>query len=366
MTDLPAPDALDGAPHPRDTQQIYGHAQAEQEFLQAFSSGRLHSGWIIAGPKGIGKATLAYRIAGFLLADGAAGPSLLGGPPDTLETDRSSSDWHQIHAGAHPRLFTLVRGPNQTGTALSEVITVGQVRELKKFFHMSATDGGRRVVIVDAADELNNAAANALLKELEEPPARTTILLIAHQPSRLLPTIRSRCRSLRLGPLSPPDLAHALEQAGFPAQNGAMLAALSEGSVGAAITLMQMDGAALYADLLALFGDGRMDRERAVKLADSMAGRGTDARFKLGVTLIATLAARAARAGLQGPPAIEAAPDEAQTLARIAPDNRAARAWAEAATDVPHRLAQGRAVNVDSGALFLDALLRLEPLSHHG
>lgn len=117
-------------------------------------------------------------------------------------------------AGSEPGLFALTRGPNDKGDRLAAEIRVDQVRKLKSFFSLSATDGGRRVVIVDAADEMNVNAANALLKLLEEPPARTVLLLVVHQPARLLPTIRSRCRELRLTPLGPEDMAAALDQAG--------------------------------------------------------------------------------------------------------------------------------------------------------
>lgn len=363
--DLPAPDAIEGAPHPRDTAQLYGHAGAEADFIDAYTSGRMHSGWLISGPRGIGKATLAYRIAAFLLAEepGAA-PGGLFGAPENLAIPQDSPDWHQIRAGAHPRLFVLRRGPNQTGSALMDVISVGRVRELKDFFHLSAADGGRRVVIVDATDEMNNAAANALLKELEEPPARTTLLLIAHQPSRLLPTIRSRCRALRLSPLSPLDMGHALTQAGFGGEGSEALAALAEGSVGDAIRLIQHDGLTLYSDLAGLFAQGaRINRDRAVKLADTLSGRGADARFRLACDLLAGLAARAARSGLVGPPAIEATEGEARLLARLAPHDAAARDWAALATDMPARLRAGRAVNVETGALILDALLELEAVA---
>lgn len=357
---LPDPDAIEGAPHPRDTVQLYGHARAEAEFLDAFAAGRMHSGWLISGPRGVGKATLAYRIAAFLLAQ-APGAGGLFGPPDTLAIDQQGPDWHQIRAGAHPRLFVLKRGPNQTGSALMDVISVARVRALKDFFHLSAADGGHRVVIVDAADELNNSAANALLKELEEPPARTTILLIAHQPSRLLPTIRSRCRGLRLGALSPPDMAHALTQAGFAPDQGEALAALADGSVGDAVRLMQLDGLTLYDRLTGLFAQGpRLDRAAAVTLADELAGRAADARFRLACDLLARFAARAARAGLTGPPQMQATAQEAPLLARLAPHDAAARDWAALATDLPARLRQGRAVNVESGALLLDALWRME------
>lgn len=366
MSDDGAPraDQLDGAPHPRETVQLYGHDTAEAEFLAAHGSGRLHSGWLITGPRGVGKATLAYRMAQFLLEGREAGGGLFGDAPTRIPLDPESRDAHLIRSGAHPGLEVLTRGMNKTGSALSDSISVDRVRELKEFFHLSASDGGHRVVIVDAADELNKSAANAILKELEEPPARTTLLLLAHQPSRLLPTIRSRCRTLRLNPLSGPDLTRALAQAGFEIEAGESLAALSGGSVGDAIRLLHADGLALYGQIAGLFGrGGHIDRDAAVKLADSVAGRAADARFRLLSDLIDIFATRAARAGLIGPPQVQAAPHEAELLAQLSPHDVAARDWADLSADLGERLRHGRAVNVDSAALTLEALLRMEHIA---
>lgn len=187
MTDLPDPDRIAGAPHPRDATRLLGHAGAEAEFLAAHASGRLHSGWLLTGPAGIGKATLAYRMAAFLLAGHDQG---MFGAPTSLDLPDNDPDLRLIRAGSHPRLFVLRRGLNDKGDGWRSQITVDEARRLKGFFQMSAADGGRRVVIIDAADEMNVSAANAILKGLEEPPARTTLLLVAHQPARLLPTIR--------------------------------------------------------------------------------------------------------------------------------------------------------------------------------
>lgn len=366
MSDLPAPDALEGAPHPCETPRLFGHAAAEADFLQAFAADRLHSGWLLSGPRGVGKATLAYRIAAFLLAQPPAG-GLFGAPvPAALDVDRDGPDMRQILAGAHPRLFVLRRGPNQTGSALSEVITVGNLRKLKEFFQLSAADGGWRVVIVDAADEMNVSAANALLKELEEPPAQTALLLISHQPSRLLPTIRSRCRTLRLQPLGEADMAAALAQADCPFSPA--LAALAAGSVGDAIRLQQQDGLALYERLLAVVGSApRMDRQAASALADLAAGKAAAGRFRLILDLLDLCLARLACSGLSGPPALEAAPGEAAIMARLCPHDQAARDWARLAGEVSADLRHGQAVNIDPSALLLTALLRIEGVAQrHG
>ncbi|WP_210526941.1 DNA polymerase III subunit delta' [Rubellimicrobium arenae] len=350
---LPEPDRRDGAPHPRDATAVFGHAAAENDILAALGSGKMHSGWLFTGPEGIGKATLAYRMAGTLLAQrpGDPLPAHLGLPPE-------HPDARLIRAGAHPRLFVLRRGIDDRGN-LRSVITVEEARKLRDFFGLSAADGGRRVVIVDPADELNPNAANAILKLLEEPPARATLILVAHQPARLLPTIRSRCRLLRLSPLGAEDLGRAMEAIGLATDAPGPLAELAGGSVGNAVRLVADGGLELYGDLVGLLsGIPRMDRSRAIRLAESCAGR-AEGRFGLLVDLLDLLLTRMARAGLQGPPP-EAAPGEATLLARMAPHDRAARAWAERQATASARARQGRAVNLDPAALVLDMLLQIE------
>ena len=201
---LPDPTQVEGAPHPAETRRLLGQTAAERAFLDAFSGGRLHHAWMLIGPKGVGKATLAWKIARFLLATPDAEEDGLFGappPPETLDIGEDHPVTRRSRAGAEPGLFVLKRGPNDKGDRIAAEIRVDQVRKLKSFFALSSADGGRRVVIVDAADEMNVNAANALLKLLEEPPVRTVMLLVCHQPSRLLPTIRSRCRELRLAAL---------------------------------------------------------------------------------------------------------------------------------------------------------------------
>lgn len=360
--DLPEPDRAPGAPHPRETPVLFGQHRAEAAFLEAYNSGRLHHGWLLTGARGVGKATLAWRIARFLLATPEADGGLFAPPPPaTLDVAPDHPVARRMAALSESRLFLLRRGPNEKGDALSREITVGEVRKLKSFFALSAADGGRRVAIIDAADDLNVSAANALLKLLEEPPEKVTMLLVAHQPARLLPTIRSRCRVLALASLGPADLAQALAAAGADGEDPQVLAELAGGSVGAALRVSALEGAELYARLLALMATlPRMDRARALALADGVAGKGNEARFELLLDLIDLFMARLARAGATGTLPPEAAPGEAALLARLAPDPRQARAWAELAQTLSLRVRRGRAVNLDPAALVLDMLLRID------
>jgi DNA polymerase-3 subunit delta' len=364
--DLPEPDRAPGAPHPRETAQVFGHAEAEAVFLDAWTSGRLHHGWLISGARGVGKATLAWAMARFLLTTpDPQDDGLFGAPPTptSLAVDPGHPVARRMLALSEPGLFLLRRGPNEKGDRLAAQILVNEVRKLKGFFALTAPDGGRRVVIVDAADDLNANAANAILKLLEEPPARTTLLLVCHQPARLLPTIRSRCRTLRLNPLGPADMQAALDQAGMtpPAEDMPALAELGGGSVGAAIRLHQQDGLALYSEMLAIIsGTPGLDRTRLLALAQSCSGKGGEDRLDLVLTLTEQLAARLARTGATGAaPGVQAGRGESTLFSRLAQGPDRGRAWATAAQQAMDRARHARAVNVDPAALVTDLFLGL-------
>ncbi len=363
--DTPTPDQAPGAPHPRETQRLFGQDMAEQAFLSAFTSDRLHHGWLLTGPRGVGKATLAWRIARFLLAspdtpdDGLFGASP---PPVSLDIPPDHPVSHRMLARAEPGLAVVTRSLNDKDKLRNEIV-VEDIRKLHSFFGLSAADGGRRVVIVDSADEMNVSAANALLKMLEEPPARTTLLLVSHQPSRLLPTIRSRCRSLRLAPLSPADMQAALTQAGAELpDNPDYLAALAAGSVGDAVRLINLGGLNIYAELIGILGTlPRLDRQRALALAEAAAQRSVPERFDLLLNLIDIALSRLALTGATGaPPSPEAAPNEAETLARLSSSPLMGRRWAEAGALITTRARHGQSVNLDPAAVVLDTVFKIQ------
>lgn len=362
----PEPDRVEGAPHPRETPRLYGQEAAEAAFLEAFNAGRLHHGWLITGARGVGKATLAWRIARFLLATPEAdGGGLFGDTPPapaTLDIPDDHPVARRLLAGSDPGLYHITRGINEKTGRVRDMIVAEDVRSLNHFLHLSATDGGRRVVIIDAADDMNSQAANALLKMLEEPPARTTLLLISHQSARLLPTIRSRCRELRLAPLAPRDMQHALAQAGIePGADAAALAELSGGSVGSAVRLHNLDGLKMYAEIVAIAGSlPQLDRPRAIKLAEAAATRGAEARLNLLLALFDLFLSRMARCGATGEPPDQAAPGEAEVLMRLAGSPHKARAWADCAQEIGARARHGRSVNLDPVALVLDTVFRMQ------
>jgi DNA polymerase III subunit delta' len=221
-------------PLPRETIVLFGHSDAEHEFSAVYRSGRVPHAWLITGEPGIGKATLAYRIARFVLAY----PDPSHAPPDSLTLDATHRTVRRVAVNAHPDLLVLERTPGDNGK-MRTVITVDQVRRLMTFFGSTAGDGGWRICIVDSADELKYPeGCNALLKMLEEPPLRSLFLLVSHAPGRLLPTIRSRCRRLGLRPLGESDVVRAASVAlgaDDPAVTAA--AAAARGSVSQAIAL---------------------------------------------------------------------------------------------------------------------------------
>ncbi len=233
-------DAGTDAPHPRQTTELFGHAEAESAILETYRGGRVPHAWLIGGVSGIGKATLAYRFARFVLAhpDPAA---------ETVEKARSLAidPGHpiarRIAAQGHPDLLVLERTAGDTGK-LRSVITVDQVRKTVPFFGSTAGEGGWRIVIVDAIDELNAEGENALLKLLEEPPAKALLLLVTHTPGRVRATLRSRCRRLSLRPLGADDVARAAATALGASESELRVAAqAADGSVARAIALLDGD-----------------------------------------------------------------------------------------------------------------------------
>ena len=362
----PESDRAPGAPHPRETLKLFGQATAEGAFLDAFNTGRMHHAWLITGPRGVGKATLAWRIARFLLSQpvGHGEAGLFSDPPPaptSLEIGHDTPVYRRSAQLAEPRLCLIRRAYDAKKARHTAQISVEEVRKLGAFFQMSAADGGRRVVIVDSADEMNVSSSNALLKMLEEPPKNAVLLLVSHQPSRLLPTIRSRCRELRLGPLGGEDVRQALDAAGFDAADQSdALAELSAGSVGEALRLTNLDGMDAYGEVVALFATlPKLDRQRALKLAESCVGAANVDRYELILGLIDRFLTRMARTGAGRPPLVEAARGEADIMTRLAPDAMASKDWATVQQEMSARAAHARAVNLDPAALILDMVFKI-------
>ena len=211
----PESDRTEPAPHPRVTAQLFGQARAEHELLDAYRADRLHHAWLIGGPRGTGKATLAWRFARFLLAHPDPAAAAVRDAPD-LSVPPEHLAAHRVASGAPGDVAVLRRGWNdKTGKFFSE-IRVDEVRRMSGLFQQASRAGGYRICIIDTAEDLNANSANALLKLIEEPPSRSLFLVLAHHPAQVLPTLRSRCRKLMLDPLGPADAVAALRALGPP------------------------------------------------------------------------------------------------------------------------------------------------------
>jgi len=354
---------------PAWTERLIGHEAAEQAFLKAFAAGRLPHAWLISGPQGVGKATFAYRIARFLLAQPmeAETDGLFGGAapaaPTTLDMARDQRVFRQVARQAHPDFRLLERTPNpKTGRMRSEII-IDDVRGIIDFLHLKAAAGPWRVVIVDSADDLNRNAANALLKVLEEPSANTVLLLLSHAPQALLPTIRSRCRKLVLQPL-PRDLAAAELTARYPetgAQDRALAVATAGGSLGQAIRMIEQGGVGLLREIGALLaGWPKLDAGLLHKLGDKLGGRDQDAQFDLAVELLGWWFARFARMAATGEtPETQLFEGETALIARLQAAASLDR-WLAVWEKVSRLFDRVRAVNLDRKQAWVAAFLAIE------
>ena len=234
---------------------IIGQDEPVAALLDAARSGRMHHAWLLAGPQGVGKASFALAAARWLLAD-AAGPAV---PKDRLDVPEHHPVAALLDAGSHPDFKLLQRLPKSSSEELARSITVDQVRSLQPLFATTPSLSPRRVVVIDAIDDIERAGANALLKNLEEPPAGTIFLLVSHAPGRLLPTIRSRCRLLRFGPLEDEAVRLVLRRALPEAEERELdsLVRVADGAPGNALRFAGLDIAGLDTAIerLAVHGD---------------------------------------------------------------------------------------------------------------
>ncbi|MFD1701727.1 DNA polymerase III subunit delta' [Methylopila henanensis] len=298
----PESDRRNSCPHPRETFAFVGNRAAEADLLASYASSRMHHAWLISGVEGVGKATLAYRLARFILAN----------PDPTAEAVRRAANLsvpedapaaRRVARMSHPDLLALRRGWNADRKAFYGDIRVDDVRRATTFFGATAGEGGWRVAIVDTADDMNGAAANALLKVLEEPPPRAVFLLLSAAPRSLPAPVRSRCRTLTLAPLAAEEtlaVLHGLPEIAEQHDAEALrrAAELGEGSVARALSLLASDGASLHTAVAALFDKlPQVDVKAAHALAEDLSKRGAEARFALFVTLVGDWLHQRVRAG---------------------------------------------------------------------
>jgi DNA polymerase-3 subunit delta' len=279
-----APEQFDTIPdiaEPAENPLLLGHDEAGTHVAAAYQGGRLHHGLLLAGPSGIGKATFAFHLAEHLLRHpvGQQAPAMLS------PRDPESPLFRQIAQGAHPSVLHLTRPLNDKTKSFKSAVTVDEIRRIGRFLSMTSHDGSWRVVIVDPADDMNANAANALLKNLEEPPPRTQFVLIAHSPGGLLPTIRSRCHLVRLKPLEPETLLTVLDRldAGVPetAAGRAALAARAGGSVREALLLTRYGGLDIAEAIAKTVAARDFPVAEAWRVAEAVGGRDAAVQFSI-------------------------------------------------------------------------------------
>jgi DNA polymerase III subunit delta' len=290
-------DTLDGIPEPAENPLLVAHREEADRLAAAYRGGKMHHALILSGPRGIGKATFAFHLAHHLLKHPDRTTA-----PDRLAVPEPGSSLHRmIASGAHPGVLYLARPMNDKTKVFRTAVTVEEIRRVNRFLSMTSHDGGYRIVIIDPADDMNTNAANALLKNLEEPPSRTLFILISHAAGGLLPTIRSRCQTVRLHGLHPDELSRVLSSFGTAVPDAAALAARAGGSVREAILLTEYGGLEIAGALDTLVEAARFDPAAAGKLADAVAGRDQAIPFALfNAHLLDRVGAQATAAALAG------------------------------------------------------------------
>jgi DNA polymerase III subunit delta' len=344
---------------PRANPLLIGQDEAEARLQSFHRSGRRPHAMILSGPRGVGKATLAFRFARWLLAQAGAG-GLFGAaePQPDLAVDPSDPVFRRVVSGGHPDLMTLERTVNDKGK-LREEIVIEDARAVGSFLRLTPAEGGWRIVVVDAADELNRNSANALLKILEEPPRQALLLLVSHAPGSLLPTIRSRCRTVPLRSLDDGEVAELLRRyrPGLdPAEEG-MLVRLAEGSVGRALDLADAGGAKLYRELVALFADlPRLDVPALHGLGERLARNDAAEEFRTVADLIGWWLARMVRGAAKGALPPEIVPGEGAAMRRLL-DRAGLDQWVALWEKITLLFAQADGLALDRKQVVLTAFL---------
>ncbi|HTW50498.1 MAG TPA: DNA polymerase III subunit delta' [Stellaceae bacterium] len=341
----------DETPAPRANPNLIGHDAAEAALKQFVDSSRLPHALLLSGPRGIGKATLAFRLARYVLWRGGegAGLDMFGAPAETglpgLAVSPESGVFRRIAAGGHADLLTVERGFDPRRKRLRNEIVVDEVREIGAFLHLTAAEGGWRVVIVDGADAMNRNAENALLKILEEPPRRALLVLVAHSAGKLLPTIRSRCRQMKLAPLGDADLRLLLARycPELDETAAARVADLADGSIGRALELAGSGGVELYETMLSMLARRPgIDPLALHGFADKLARAEAEDSYRALEGLLRQHLARQAAAAARSGARHEAA------------------CWARLRADIANDFARADGLNLDRKQTILGAFFAIE------
>ena len=358
-------------PEPRANPRLLGHEDAEAALLRAKESGRLPHAWLLTGPRGVGKATLAFRFARFLLAGGgenaAQGAALFGEadlPQTGLALPEESPIFRRVAAGGESDLLTLARGYNDKTKKLRSEIIVEDTRNAIGFLRMTSGGGGYRMLIVDSVDDMGSSAANALLKVLEEPPEQAVLLLISHSPGGLLPTIRSRCRKLRMTGLPEDVLVQLLDDYApdLGSDEKLALARMSGGSIGRALTLSRNGGLELYQEMIAVLSSlPKLDIPRVYGFGDKLARDQSGDSFRTGGDLLCNWLAELVRSGGAGAEPPDVVVGESELRHRLLAGGGLAQ-WLALWENLSRLFGRAERANLDRRQVVVSAFLEIEAL----
>jgi len=361
-------DKIAGAPHPMLANEIIGHSSQKLSFLSSFASNRLPQCWLLAGDMGIGKASFAWLIAKFLLTTKYQPADL---KIDLNETNinsilepQSGSTLNRIISGSEQRVYVVRRGYNEKRKAFFKNISIEDVRKLQSYCSLSIADGGKRIIIIDTADDLNKSSSNALLKLLEEPPKNTIFLLISHQPNHLLPTIKSRCQKLSFSNLDQTDLGAVLTAIGCKIEpsDEVSLSVLSKGSAGAACRLINSNCINLYRDILNIASSlPNLNTNKILQLSQNYFAKAKPSEFEIFIEMMQHFFSRLCKTGVMQKPVLPSVTDnEAKIMKSLCPNLKSARLWSDVANISLAKLNKGYLLNIDIESLILDAFIYLE------
>jgi len=357
---------------PRSNPDFFGHEDIEKYLLQDYLAGRMPHALILAGPPGIGKATLAFRLARYLFsqADGRQGAGLFGdsAPPASLYVAPEHPVFRRVASAGHADLLTVEREFDEKKGRFKNDISVEAVRRIHPFLRMTAAEGGWRVVIVDGAECLNTSSQNALLKVVEEPPKKTLLILTTSQPGSLLPTIRSRCRMAPLKPLPEKVIGALLDKMlpGLGGEEKTSLSRLAEGSIGKALQFHHDAGVALYRELLGVVSAlPELDMVKVHGLAEKIGKYGAEQSYAAATEIMAGWCERQARATARGQALADVLPGDAAVFKKldgIYPPGHFLRAWEK----ISQLVQQTETYNLDKRQAIIGAFLALQKPDYQG
>jgi len=361
-------DKIAGVPHPMLAKEIIGHRSQKLSFLNSFVTNRIPQCLLLVGDKGIGKASFAWLVAKFLLTTEYQKADLKidlnESNINSIFVPQDGYTLNRIISGTEQRVYIVRRGYNEKRKAFFKNISLEDVRKLQSYCSLSIADGGKRVIIIDSADDLNKSSGNALLKLFEEPPKDTFFLLISHQPNLLLPTLKSRCQKLSFSKLNQTELGAVLTAIGcnIAPSDEVSLSILSNGSAGAACRLTNSNSINLYRDILNLASSlPNLSTNKTLQLNENYFAKANPNEFEIFLEMMQHFFSRLCKTGaMQKPLLPSVTEEEAKIMQKLCPSLKSAHAWSEAANITLSKLNKGYHLNIDVESLILDAFIYLE------